>query len=79
MQTIPIMQDTHLITKYRALVGISQAAFAEKVGCKRSMMNLIEKGERRPSADLAGRIQEVTGIDARRLLGISSMDRENAA
>ena len=64
------MNEAHLITRYRNAIGISQAAFAERVGCKRSMMNLIEKGERRPSAELAGRIQEATGIDARRLLGI---------
>jgi len=64
------MQDAHPITKYREALGLSQSAFAERVGCKRSMMNLIEKWERRPSAELAGRIQAVTGIDARRLLGI---------
>lgn len=69
MQT-SVMNNEHPITRYREAVGISQAAFAERVGCKRSMMNLIEKGDRRPSAELAGRIQLATGIDARRLLGI---------
>lgn len=70
MQTAS-MTNTHPITEYRTGAGISQAAFADRVGCKRSMMNLIEKGERRPSPELAGRIQAETGIDARVLLGIS--------
>lgn len=66
------MSETHPLTLYRQAVEISQAELARRVGCKRSMMNLIEKGARRPSADLAWRIQSETGIDARRLLGIPS-------
>ena len=69
------MNTMHPITRYREAVGISQAALAERVGCKRSMMNLIEKGDRRPSPELAGRIQEATGIDARKLLGIPELAR----
>jgi transcriptional regulator with XRE-family HTH domain len=77
--------DKHPITRFRESRKISQAAFAETVGCKRSMMNLIEKSVRRPSPQLAERIQTETGIDARLLLGIStspvivSVDEERAA
>lgn len=51
---------------------MTQAAFAEAVGCKRSMVNLIEKGVRSPSPRLAEKMQRLTGIDARILLGITT-------
>lgn len=70
------MRKMHPVTAYRHLKDISQAALAEKVGCGRSMMNLIEKGVRRPSPELAERIQMHTGIDARVLLGIQSVGAE---
>lgn len=69
----------HPLANARKDLGLSQAACAELVGCKRWMINRIEAGERRPSPDLAGRIQGITGIDARTLLGISSMEKEDAA
>lgn len=63
-------QITHPLAAYRSKTGETQAALANRVGCKRWMLNRIEKGERRPSPELAGRIQAATGIDARTLLGI---------
>lgn len=70
MQTASMSEEQHPLAEARIKLGLSQAACAELVGCKRWMINRIEKGERRPSAELAGRIQVATGIDARRLLGI---------
>lgn len=64
------MNELHPITEFRKLTGISQKDLAEKVGCKRWMINRIEARERTPSPKLAISIQEETGIDARRLLGI---------
>ena len=64
------MNEQHPISEFCKAAGITQAALASKVGCKRWMINRIVKRERTPSPQLAARIQEETGIDARKLLGI---------
>jgi ribosome-binding protein aMBF1 (putative translation factor) len=54
----------------RTKLGLSQAALAERVGCKRWMINRIEANERRPSPQLAMKLEDVTGVDVRILLGL---------
>lgn len=60
----------HALTAARREKGMTQATCALRAGCKRWMINRIEKGERRPSRDLAVKLQEVTGVDAAILLGL---------
>jgi DNA-binding XRE family transcriptional regulator len=64
------MDELHPITEFRKLTGTSQEDLATLVGCKRWMINRIEARKRTPSPKLAISIQDATGIDARRLLGI---------
>ena len=64
------MNEAHPLVAYRSEAGITQAGLADIVGCKRWMINRIEKRERKPSAQLAAKLQAATGIDARRLLDI---------
>ena len=68
--------NEHPLTASRELKGLTQEALAGIVGCKRWMINRIEAGERRPSPQLAAKIEETTGLDARVLLGIPK--EENA-
>lgn len=68
--TEPQQSLPHPIAAYRQQLGVSQKTFAERVGCKRWMINRIERGERTPSPALASRIQRETGIDARKIMGI---------
>jgi transcriptional regulator with XRE-family HTH domain len=52
--------------KYRRLLGISQMALAEKVGCSTTLIGNIEINKRFPSADNINRIAralEVTVVD----------------
>jgi ribosome-binding protein aMBF1 (putative translation factor) len=65
-------EHTHPLARVRSAKGLSQAALAELVGCRRWMINRIEAGKRTPSPQLASRLQDETGIDARILLGIQS-------
>lgn len=60
----------HPLAERRKEIGLSQKALAQAVGCQRWMINRIEKRERRPSRDLAVRIQEATGVEARILLDL---------
>lgn len=55
--------------------GATRSGLASEVGCHPSRITQIIAGER-PSPDLAFKIEGVTGIDARQLLGIQ---REAAA
>lgn len=64
------MAEAHPLAEFRKNARVSQSALAKMVGCQRWMINRIEVGARKPSPQLAARIQEHTGIDARRLLGI---------
>ncbi len=47
------------LSQWRVLSGISQTEFARAVGCSRSAVSLIERGERRPRPDLLTRIYGV--------------------
>ncbi len=62
----------HPLAAYRRRKKMSQDALGAKVGCKGPMISLIESWDRLPSSKLAGRIEAITGIDARILLGIAS-------
>jgi len=67
--------NKHPISVYRAAKGLSQAAFAQLVGCKRWMINRIEVGARFPSRDLLLRIADVTGIPADDLIRWRPVER----
>jgi transcriptional regulator with XRE-family HTH domain len=48
--------------KYRRLLGISQMALAEKVGCSTTLIGNIEIHKRFPSADNINRIAQALGV-----------------
>jgi len=48
--------------KYRRVMGLSQLALAEKVGCSTTLVGNIETCRRFPSADNINRIAESLGI-----------------
>lgn len=54
--------DTHPLTRGRTDKGLSQEALAELVGCKRWMINRIERGQRQPSVRLTAKLAAATGI-----------------
>jgi ribosome-binding protein aMBF1 (putative translation factor) len=68
------MSEQHPLATARIKLGLSQAACAQLVGCKRWMINRIEANERRPSPQLASKIEDVTGVDVRVLLGLPQKD-----
>ncbi len=51
-----------LLQESRARSGMTKKAFAEQVGTSRMALDLIEKGRRVPSIDLANRIAEAGGL-----------------
>lgn len=61
---------THPLLDWLEKPGVSRSGLAQQVGCHPSRITQIIAGER-PSPDLAFKIEQVTGIDARRLLGIA--------
>lgn len=60
----------HALTTYRKTHGLSVAQLAALVETTRQTIYRIEGDDQTPSPTLAGRIQEVTGIDARVLLKV---------
>jgi transcriptional regulator with XRE-family HTH domain len=64
------MSEQHPLATARMKLGLSQAACAELAGCKRWMINRIEANERRPSPQLAIKLEGITGVDVRVLLGL---------
>ena len=48
--------------KYRQILGISQVALAEKVGCSTTLIGNIEINKRFPSADNINRIAEALEV-----------------
>ena len=52
-----------LICEYRKIKKIGQAKFAKIIGVTPSHINQIEKGSRRPSPELALKIQKATDGD----------------
>ncbi len=75
---LPYMTEQHPLAAARIKLGLSQAACAERAGCKRWMINRIEAYERRPSPQLATKLEDITGVDVRVLLGIPQRDEEAA-
>lgn len=55
-----IMQNEHALAVWRKSNKYSQEDFADKIGVSRWMVNSIETGRRRPSLDLALKIQIFT-------------------
>jgi transcriptional regulator with XRE-family HTH domain len=58
----------HALRAVREILELSQEELAKKVGCSTSMIQQIELGKKKPSKDLAFKIQDATGIDPRRLM-----------
>lgn len=54
------METKHVLTEWRANRNISQKEFAEMIGVGKSTLNKIEKFVRKPSLDLAVKIQGAT-------------------
>lgn len=79
------MQNEHALAVWRKTNKYSQEYFAEKIGVSRWMVNSIETGRRRPSLDLALKIQAYTqnAVSPAELVTtdapIASPERENAA
>ena len=46
----------------RERLGLSLAAFGERIGCAASSLSMIESGERFPGLQLALEIEKVAGI-----------------
>ena len=53
---------TRNMKKYRQILGISQVALAEKVGCSTTLIGNIEIGKRFPSADNINRIAKALEV-----------------
>lgn len=47
---------------------MSEAELADKIGVSQAYVNMMKKGERRPSPELAQKIEAVTGIPFKNLL-----------
>jgi len=58
------MQNEHALAIWRKNQSpqLSQKEFAEKIGVSRWMVNRIEAGKRKPSFDVALKIQNLTEI-----------------
>jgi DNA-binding XRE family transcriptional regulator len=63
----------HPMTVRREELGLTQEALAQRVGCKRWIINRIEVRSRYPSRRLALRIEAEIGVDAGKLLGLSEV------
>ena len=68
------MQNEHALAAWRKTEKLSQEAFAGRIGVSRWMVNSIETGRRKPSLDLALKIQELTKIPPSELVA----ERESA-
>lgn len=53
-----------ILDQYMKLTGITETALAERVGVSQPHIGRIRKGERRPSPELAKRLEAVTNIPA---------------
>jgi transcriptional regulator with XRE-family HTH domain len=56
------------LKEYMENTGTKESEMAEKLGVSASYVNLIKNGERRPSPQLAEKIEAITGIPFRKLL-----------
>ena len=67
-----------LIATKRESLGISQGALAKKVGVDRSHISHIEKGSKKASAELLGRIVSALDLPVEELLGEEANQMEKA-
>lgn len=65
------------LANIRRRLGLSQKAFAAKVGCKGSCISMIEKGERLSSYELMCRIEDFLGMSHRDFLKFSTDSEES--
>jgi transcriptional regulator with XRE-family HTH domain len=63
------------IREYLEKTGKSERQFARMLGISQSHLNMIKNGSRRPSPELARKIEKITGIPFRSLL-VAEDDRE---
>ena len=59
--------NSHPITAYRSMMGLSLSRFAESVGVSRSYVCQWETGARRVPAERAVQIERITGIPREQL------------
>ena len=64
------------ISEYLKRSGMRQRQLAEAVGVQQSMISMIRHGKCRPSPRLAARIEAITGIPLRTLLGLDSVEND---
>jgi len=60
------------ISEYLKRSGMRQKELAAAVGVQQSMISMIRHGKSHPSPRLAARIEAITGIPLRTLLGLDS-------
>lgn len=66
------MSNEHALAAWRKSNGKSQEEFAVDIGVSRWMVNRIETGKRRPSLDLALKIEAATKIAPSDLIAVPS-------
>lgn len=66
------METAHPLSAWLDTNGVKQAQFANDIGMSESHLSLILSGQRMPSPQLAVKIERLTKIDVRALLGIST-------
>lgn len=73
MATFVVMNDSHPLRAFRESrePPLSQHALANMLGVTKSTVSRWESGRRGISPEVAGKIQAITGIDARYVLGIA--------
>lgn len=73
------MPHKHILTEWRLNRNISQTEFAGLVGVEKSTLNKIEKFVRKPSLDLALKIQSVTRGKIKPADLVEAFDARNSA
>jgi len=64
------------LREYFAATRGNQIALARQLGCGQSTLSLLANGRRRPSPRLAARLEKITGIPLRTLLGLDSVEND---
>lgn len=62
-----MIQGMKALARYRKKADLSQSEMAVILGISQSMVALIETGDRKPGAQLARKIEFVTGISREKL------------
>lgn len=58
------------LKEYMEHLKLKERELAEKLGISISYLNMLKNGQRRPSPELALKIENITGIPLRKLLQI---------